>query len=47
MFNHLPQNIRKLSNDIENFRTATKNLFLKEYFYLINEYLKWPIKNPS
>jgi hypothetical protein len=46
MFNHLPWNIKKLSNDVENFRITTKNFFLKESFYSINEYLKWPIKNP-
>jgi hypothetical protein len=47
MFNHLPWNIRKLSNDIENFRIATENILLKESLYSINEYLKRPIKNPS
>jgi hypothetical protein len=47
MFNDLPWNIRKLSNDVENFRMAAKNFLLKESFYSINKYLKWPIKNPS
>jgi hypothetical protein len=47
VFNHLPWNIRKLSNDIDNFRIATKNFPLKESFYSVNEYRKWPIKNPS
>jgi hypothetical protein len=47
MFNHLPWNIRKLSNEVENFRIATKNFLLKESFYSINKYLKCPIKNPS
>jgi hypothetical protein len=46
MFNHLPWIIRKLSNDVENFRIATKNFLLKESFYSIDEYLKWTIKNP-
>jgi hypothetical protein len=45
MFNHLALNIRKLSKDVENFRITAKNFLLKEYFYSINEYLKWPIKN--
>jgi hypothetical protein len=47
MFDHLPWNIRKLSNDVDNFRIATKNFLLKESFYSIEEYLKWTIKNSS
>jgi hypothetical protein len=47
MFNHLPWNIRKLSNEVENFRMATKNFLLKESFYSLEEYLKCTIKNPS
>jgi hypothetical protein len=46
MFIYLPWNIRKLSNEVENFRIATKNFFLKESFYSLEEYLKWTIKNP-
>jgi hypothetical protein len=47
MFNNLPWNIRKLSNDVENFRITTKNFLLKGYFYSIDKYLRWTIKNPS
>jgi hypothetical protein len=46
MFNHLPWTIRKLSNNVEKFRIATKNFLLKESFYSINEYLEWPNKSP-
>jgi hypothetical protein len=40
MFNHLPWNIRKLLNDVENFRIATKNFLLKKSLYSIDEYIK-------
>jgi hypothetical protein len=46
MFNHLPWTIRKLSDNVEKFRTATKNFLLKEYFYSIDEYLEWTNGNP-
>jgi hypothetical protein len=44
IFNHLPHNIREISNDLKNFEFVTKNFILKESFYSINEYLEWSIK---
>jgi hypothetical protein len=32
IINHLPWTIRKLSNNVEKFRIATKNFLLKESF---------------
>jgi hypothetical protein len=46
VFNHLPWTIRKLSNNVEKFRIATKNFLLKESFYSIDEYLEWTNGNP-
>jgi hypothetical protein len=39
IFNHLPSNIKELSNDVRNFKLVTKNFLLKESFCSINEYL--------
>jgi hypothetical protein len=40
IFNHLPRNIRELSNDVKNFKLVTKKFILKESFYSVNEYLE-------
>jgi hypothetical protein len=44
LLNHLPCNIRELTNDVRNFKLVTKNFLSKESFYSINEYLEWPVK---
>jgi hypothetical protein len=44
IFNHLPHNVRELSNDVKNFKLVTRNFLLKESFYAINEYLEWSVK---
>jgi hypothetical protein len=41
IFNHLPCNLRELSNDYNKFKSAIKNLLLNQSFYSINEYLEW------
>jgi hypothetical protein len=37
VFNHLPWDVRKLLYDVNKFKVAIKNLFLKESFYSISE----------
>jgi hypothetical protein len=44
IFNHLPPDIRELSNDAKKLKSVTKNFLLKESFYSINEYLEWSVK---
>jgi hypothetical protein len=41
-FNHLPRDI--LLYDLNKFIFVTKNLFLRESFYLIEEYFVWSDK---
>jgi hypothetical protein len=41
LFNHLPEDIRKLLYDFNKFKVVTKTFFLKESFYSINEYYNW------
>jgi hypothetical protein len=44
IFNHLPQDIRKLLYNVKKFKFVAKNFLLKESFYSINEYLEWTEK---
>jgi hypothetical protein len=44
IFNHLAQDIRLLLYDVKKFKLVTKNFFLRESIYSINEYFKWSDK---
>jgi hypothetical protein len=44
IFNHLPWDKRVLLYDLNKFKLVTNNLFLREPFYLIEEYLEWSDK---
>jgi hypothetical protein len=44
IFNHLPRDIRELTNDVKKFKLVTINFLLKESFYSIHEYLEWSVK---
>ncbi|PNF16664.1 hypothetical protein B7P43_G06414, partial [Cryptotermes secundus] len=44
IFNHFPRDIRKLLYDVNKFKVVTKNFFLQESFYSINEYFEWSDK---
>jgi hypothetical protein len=41
LFNHLPINIKRLSNEIELFKTALKRFLLLHSFYSIEEYFNY------
>jgi hypothetical protein len=45
IFNHLPCNLKECFNDFKNFKSAIKNLLLKQCFYSTKEYFEWPIKS--
>jgi hypothetical protein len=40
MFNHLPENIKKLSNNIVPFRLALKGFLYANSFYTVEEFFK-------
>jgi hypothetical protein len=44
LFNHLPQDVRKLLYDVNKFKVVAKNFSLRESFYSINEYIGWSDK---
>jgi hypothetical protein len=44
IFDHLPCNLRELSNDFKNLKSAVENLLLNQSLYSINEYLEWSVK---
>ena len=41
IFNHLPINIKRLSNEIELFKPALKRFLLRQSFYLLEEYFNY------
>jgi hypothetical protein len=41
IFNHLPQNIKKLSSDTNKFKRELKKFLLLSSFYSIEEFFSW------
>jgi hypothetical protein len=41
IFNHLPQGIKSLSDNVTKFKAALKEFLLLGSFYTLNEYLDW------
>jgi len=41
IFNHLPQNIKKLSWNVKKFKLALKMFLLMGSFYTLDEYFNW------
>jgi hypothetical protein len=41
LFNHLPTNIKSLSNEIELFKPALKRFLLLQSFYSLDEYFNY------
>ena len=41
IFNHLPENIKKLSWNVQKFKLALKRFLLMGSFYTLNEYFEW------
>jgi exonuclease III len=41
MFNHLPQTLKQVSNNIPKFRTSLKRLLIENSFYSIEEFYSW------
>jgi hypothetical protein len=41
IFNHLPENIKKLSWNVQKFKLALKRFLLMGSFYTLDEYFEW------
>jgi len=41
IFNHLPQNIKRLSSNVKSFKSALKRFLLMGSFYTLDEYFGW------
>jgi hypothetical protein len=41
VYNHLPANIKQLSNNKSEFKMALKRSFFKNSFYILEEYYNW------
>jgi hypothetical protein len=45
IFNHLPQNIKKLSWNVKKFKLTLKRFLLMGSFYKLHEYFDWISKS--
>jgi hypothetical protein len=41
VFNHLPHNIKNLSRNVKQFKSALKKFLLRGSFYTLEEYFGW------